>query len=225
MDQAMPVVLRRSRWRVLPGLLVGLLFAVFGVAVIVSALQSASAGVVAVVVILFAPASGVGLLAVVRTAPDLLVPRDRIWITDQGFKQAVLHPHVLLPWAAITDVSVVSRGKGVKTVAVGVRDADLVLHRWRAVRHLQQNRWFVRLVRLWLVSFAALEGPAGAKDAVDAARADLTPAATFELPMGGFPIKAQQLAELMRERQRHCVAARAQQESEAQDPAPMAPEA
>jgi hypothetical protein len=138
-------------------------------------------------------------------APDLISPRALIKISDDGFEQRVVHPYVFLPWAEVGAVSVVSRGR-TRTIAVKVRDPHVLPRRWFVINKTLGNRWWGRAMKLCLGALVLVVDMAAPwnlpKDLHDVVTTDTTLHDSFEIRMGGFPVNAGQLVQLLRERQR-----------------------
>jgi hypothetical protein len=118
----------------LPFMAAHVVFVALGASIIVAVLRSRSAGAAAVV---FGTIFGgflfvCGIIGIISCGPDPIAPRPLIWITDEGFEQHVVHPHVFVLWSEPADVSLITRSN-VKTVAVQVRNPDLLPRRRGAI--------------------------------------------------------------------------------------------
>ena len=122
-----------------------------GASIIVAVLQSRSAGAAAVV---FGTIFGgfffvCGVIGIISWGPDLIAPGPLIWITDEGFEQHVVHPHVFVQWSELADVSLITRSN-VKTVAVQARNPNLLPRRWGAINTALGNPWWAGAVKVCL---------------------------------------------------------------------------
>jgi hypothetical protein len=144
-------------------------------------------------VLLFGAATVMLLVRLVR-------PRDFLRAGPVGIDQLAVRPHVTITWGEITDIAVIDRDHRVKTVGITVRDPSL-LPRGGQVSGVIRSRWFGRLVKVLLGAVQLLaEGPAGASDVLDTARADLDLKATFEISTLGWPVSTERAVELLRAR-------------------------
>jgi hypothetical protein len=188
------IVLRRSRAKATLWLLGAL---VLGVAAIGYAAQGGVGPILVGVV-----GGPLFLGGAVWIAPDVARPRILVRIGRDGVEQSVALPHAFVPWPAVTGISVVDRGHGVKCACVEVASADAIESRARSLLRVEQNRWYARGAKVLLVPFVFLtEGLyGGAGDALDAVTADLR-LHGMEIPaVTGLPMSADALAELLRSR-------------------------
>lgn len=130
----------------------------------------------------------------------LLSPRDLLRTGPDGIEQLAVRPQVLIPWAEISDITVVKRPHRVKTVGITVRDPS------RFPAHGQLNpvmrsRWLIRTVKLLLGGTQLLyTGPTGIKDAIGTLQEDDSMHTTFELSTLGWPVNPKPLVEQLRAR-------------------------
>jgi len=195
-EPAEMTVLRRSGWRALGKLVWGLTIGWIGVALVLTVLNL-KAGI-AVSIILVAVLGGPLLVRaatiIVGFAPDVVWPRARISITDCGLHQAVVRPHVVVPWAEITEISLVG-ARRVKKLRLTVRDPAVALHRRRLIRALQRTRWVGRVLHLYAGPVLLAES-AGHEERSRHATTGSSEA-TFVVPMAGFAADVHELASLL----------------------------
>lgn len=189
-------------------------FVALGASIIVAVFQSRSAGAAAVV---FGTIFGgfffvCGIIGIIGWGPDLIAHRPLIWITDEGFEQHVVHPHVFVLCSELADVSLITRSN-VTTVAVQVRNPDLLPRRWQTINTALGNPWWAGAVKFCLGTIQVLADVATApwnipKDLLGAVSAETALHGSFEIRTAAFPVKAQELAAMLRDRQ-HNYAVRA----------------
>lgn len=146
----------------------------------------------------------VGLLlfgtATVMLLVRLVRPRDFLRAGPVGIDQLAVRPRVTIAWAEITNIAVINRDHRVTTVGITVRDPSRLPHGGQ-LSGVMRSRWFGRLVKVLLGAVQLLaEGPAGASDVLDTARADLDLKATFEISTLGWPVSTEKAVELLRAR-------------------------
>lgn len=203
-DPAGVITFRRSRWRVLPFLAGYLVFALVGGGMFAFGLQQKAAGASIFAFVFAAVILALGVAGLVAFGPDAVSPREILWITDEGFGQRLVHPHVFVPWSELLEVSLVTRGS-TKTVAVKVGNPTLLSRRW--VRNntrlgKRRYRWAIKAVTLMLVAIGDAVSPWNLPhDLLAAVNDDFRPHGDFEIGTAAFPIKAQQLVALLREQQ------------------------
>jgi hypothetical protein len=130
----------------------------------------------------------------------LLSPRDLLRTGPDGIEQLAVRPEVLIPWAEISDITLVKRGHGVKTVGITVRDPSKFPAHGQ-LNPVMRSPWLTRTVKLLLGGTQLLyTGPTGINDAIGTLREDDSMHATFELSTLGWPVKPEPLVEQLRAR-------------------------
>jgi hypothetical protein len=147
---------------------------------------------------------GLGILlfgaATVMLLVRLVRPRDLLRADAVGMEQLAFRPHVTIAWADITDIAVIKRDHGVRTIGITVRDPSQLPRRARFL-DVTKARSVGRLFKVLFAGVQLLaEGPAGTADAIDTLRADFDPKATFEIATLGWPIGTEEAVELLRTR-------------------------
>jgi hypothetical protein len=130
----------------------------------------------------------------------LLSPRDLLRTGPDGIEQLAVRPQGLIPWAEISNITVVKRGHGVKTVGITVRDPSKFPAHGQ-LNPVMRSPWLIRTVKLLLGGSQLLyTGPTGIKDAIGTVREDDSMHATFELSTLGWPIKPKPLVKQLQAR-------------------------
>jgi hypothetical protein len=140
-----------------------------------------------------------GLFGLFRFAPEVVHRRTLVSVGPDGFEQRLAFPRGrLIAWGNVTDISVKQREHKVKTVCVEVTDLEQLVPGRHPMLDAEHSRWWSPIWKLVIgAGVLVTEGFDSYSDLVDVSKADLVPDG-IELPTTGLPIKAEELAEMLR---------------------------